>query len=366
MVEEITKIAVEIAKKKGATFLLDKSGPTLVGVSNVLYFDPSLDITDEVMAEINKDRPAVTPTPVTRRHDRGARRPATRRRSRSPASRRPSSDRARKALDFRPNPACVEQAGFFVYGPCRSRSPRLKSPPSPGPRRTAGATTESIRGIASLEAAEPGRHLVPRQPEVQVGRRLDPRLGRPASAGLCRGAGAEPGAHDRGQPLGRARAPVLADRAGPLAQARARDPPVRGGRPGRLGRRLGDRRAAVRRRGGRGRGRARPPAGAACSWGGAPRWARTRWLMPGVVVAAECALGRRVRLHAGRRRRLGRVRLRVRLGPAREGPPGRHGADRRRRRDRGELDDRPRALRPDDRSARAPRSTTSSRWATTS
>src|ERR1017187_1160807 len=65
MVEEISKIAVEVAKKKGATFLLDKSGPTLVGVSNVLYFEPSLDITEEVMAEINKDRPAVTPTPVT-------------------------------------------------------------------------------------------------------------------------------------------------------------------------------------------------------------------------------------------------------------------------------------------------------------
>jgi outer membrane protein len=65
MIEEITKIAVEIAKKHNATFLLDKSGPTLVGVSNVLYFDPSLDITEEVMTEINKDRPAVTPTPST-------------------------------------------------------------------------------------------------------------------------------------------------------------------------------------------------------------------------------------------------------------------------------------------------------------
>jgi outer membrane protein len=64
MIEEIEKVAVDIAKKKGATFLLDKSGPTLVGVSNILYFDPSLDITDEVMAELNKDRPAVTPTPV--------------------------------------------------------------------------------------------------------------------------------------------------------------------------------------------------------------------------------------------------------------------------------------------------------------
>jgi outer membrane protein len=65
MIEEISKSAVEIAKKHGATILLDKSGPTLVGVSNVLYFDPSLDITDEVMTEVNKDRPAVTPTPVT-------------------------------------------------------------------------------------------------------------------------------------------------------------------------------------------------------------------------------------------------------------------------------------------------------------
>jgi len=65
MIEEITKTAVDIAKKHGATFLLDKSGPTMVGVSNVLYFDPSLDITDEVQAELNKDRPAVTPTPVT-------------------------------------------------------------------------------------------------------------------------------------------------------------------------------------------------------------------------------------------------------------------------------------------------------------
>jgi outer membrane protein len=65
MIEEITKVAVDIAKKKGATFLVDKSGPTLVGVSNILYFDPSLDITDEVMAELDKDRPAVTPTPAS-------------------------------------------------------------------------------------------------------------------------------------------------------------------------------------------------------------------------------------------------------------------------------------------------------------
>ena len=58
LLEEISKIAVDIAKKKGATLLVDKSGPTLIGMSSVLYFDPSYDITDEVAKEINKDRPA--------------------------------------------------------------------------------------------------------------------------------------------------------------------------------------------------------------------------------------------------------------------------------------------------------------------
>ena len=61
MVEEICKTAVEIAKRKGATFLIDKSGPTLIGVSNVLYADASYDITDEVSKEVNKDRPAAAP-----------------------------------------------------------------------------------------------------------------------------------------------------------------------------------------------------------------------------------------------------------------------------------------------------------------
>jgi len=64
MIEEITKTAVEVAKKHSATFLVDKSGPTLVGVSNILYFDPSLDITDEVATELNKDKPAASATPA--------------------------------------------------------------------------------------------------------------------------------------------------------------------------------------------------------------------------------------------------------------------------------------------------------------
>jgi outer membrane protein len=58
MLEEISKIATDIAKKKGATLLIDKSGPSLIGISNFVYVDAGYDITDEVLKEVNKDRPA--------------------------------------------------------------------------------------------------------------------------------------------------------------------------------------------------------------------------------------------------------------------------------------------------------------------
>jgi len=58
MLEEISKIAIEVGKRKGATLVLDKSGPNLLGIATVVYHDESLDITAEVEAEINRDRPA--------------------------------------------------------------------------------------------------------------------------------------------------------------------------------------------------------------------------------------------------------------------------------------------------------------------
>src|SRR5882724_11930455 len=64
MLEEISKVATDIAKAKGATVLIDKSGPSLIGVSNFIYSDPAYDITDEVMKVINKDRPAVSAMPA--------------------------------------------------------------------------------------------------------------------------------------------------------------------------------------------------------------------------------------------------------------------------------------------------------------
>ena len=58
MLEEITRAVTDVAKRRGATLVLDKSGPSLIGISPLVYADSAYDITDDVMKEINKDRPA--------------------------------------------------------------------------------------------------------------------------------------------------------------------------------------------------------------------------------------------------------------------------------------------------------------------
>jgi outer membrane protein len=72
LLDEISKKVTEIAKGKGATLVVDKSGPSLAGIPAVIYADTGYDITEEVMAAINKDRPATpaatapaTPAPAT-------------------------------------------------------------------------------------------------------------------------------------------------------------------------------------------------------------------------------------------------------------------------------------------------------------
>lgn len=60
LLEEITKVVNDIAKRKGATLAIDKSGPTLFGIPGVLYADAAYEITDEVLKEVNKDRPAAS------------------------------------------------------------------------------------------------------------------------------------------------------------------------------------------------------------------------------------------------------------------------------------------------------------------
>lgn len=61
MLEEIAKVVVQVAKRHDATLVLDKSGPSLLGIAPVIYADSSYDITEEVLSEINRNRPASTP-----------------------------------------------------------------------------------------------------------------------------------------------------------------------------------------------------------------------------------------------------------------------------------------------------------------
>lgn len=62
ILEEISKTATAVAQRKGATLVIDKSGPSLFLIPSVIYADPGFDITDDVMKEINKDRPASAAT----------------------------------------------------------------------------------------------------------------------------------------------------------------------------------------------------------------------------------------------------------------------------------------------------------------
>jgi outer membrane protein len=65
LLEEISEKVVGLAKKEGATLVVDKFGPSLLGISNIVYSDPAYDITDKVIAEVNKDRPApAAPAPA--------------------------------------------------------------------------------------------------------------------------------------------------------------------------------------------------------------------------------------------------------------------------------------------------------------
>jgi outer membrane protein len=66
MFEEITATVNEVAKKKGATLVLDKSGPSLIGINPIVYADAAYDITEEVQKEINKGRPAAAAAPASR------------------------------------------------------------------------------------------------------------------------------------------------------------------------------------------------------------------------------------------------------------------------------------------------------------
>jgi len=59
--EEISKVVADIARARSATLVLDKSGPSLIGIPSVVYSDPSYEITEDVLKEVNKNRPPPAP-----------------------------------------------------------------------------------------------------------------------------------------------------------------------------------------------------------------------------------------------------------------------------------------------------------------
>ncbi|AKC83184.1 hypothetical protein IMCC26134_11070 [Verrucomicrobia bacterium IMCC26134] len=66
MFEKINAIVAEVAKKKGATLVIDKSGLSNIGINALVYSDPAYDITEEVKKEIAKGRPANMPAPAAK------------------------------------------------------------------------------------------------------------------------------------------------------------------------------------------------------------------------------------------------------------------------------------------------------------
>lgn len=65
VMDEIRRAAGEIAKKKGASFAVDSSGRSVNGAVTFIWASDEVNITDEVVKEVNKDRPpTITPPPA--------------------------------------------------------------------------------------------------------------------------------------------------------------------------------------------------------------------------------------------------------------------------------------------------------------
>ena len=155
LLEEITKVVNDIAKQKGATLVIDKSGPTLFGIPTVLYSDPAYDITDEVVKEVNKDRPPTAGGHAGSRHHR-LRRPRPRARDARPTCRQPRP-RPRSLKEILPSPVPPNRA--FLC-PCRSPTAPPKSPPWSAPTRVAGTRTRK-KSATSPRSPRRGRAICP-------------------------------------------------------------------------------------------------------------------------------------------------------------------------------------------------------------
>lgn len=61
LLEEINVVVNRMAAARGMTMVLDKSISPITGVATVVYSDASYDLTEDVLKEVNKDRPPAPP-----------------------------------------------------------------------------------------------------------------------------------------------------------------------------------------------------------------------------------------------------------------------------------------------------------------
>ncbi len=58
MLDEIKKVVLKMAEKRGAALVFDTAGTSALGIPNVLYSNPRWDITDDVLVKINESAPS--------------------------------------------------------------------------------------------------------------------------------------------------------------------------------------------------------------------------------------------------------------------------------------------------------------------
>ncbi len=66
LVEEIKAVVIAHARQQGYVAVLDSSGNSLNGVEFVVYNDPKLDITDVIIEQLNKGKPAGEAAPAAK------------------------------------------------------------------------------------------------------------------------------------------------------------------------------------------------------------------------------------------------------------------------------------------------------------
>lgn len=58
LIEDIKRVVIAVGLREGSQLVLDTSDVLQNGIPAVLYSDPSIDITNKVINELNKDRPS--------------------------------------------------------------------------------------------------------------------------------------------------------------------------------------------------------------------------------------------------------------------------------------------------------------------